>query len=66
MTENPLMTAEDISVEIFNSKRSARQISERDSKLRDYPKTVNDTGKKFWRRHEIYTHYRLIVLKNAA
>lgn len=49
----PLMTAKDISIEIFNSERSARQISERDSLSAKYPNPINPTGKKFWRMEEI-------------
>jgi len=63
----PLMTAKDISIEIFNGNRCERQIAERDCKeLPGYPKTVHPTGKKYWRRSEIYEFYGIKELQNAA
>ena len=59
---SPLMTVEDISLEIFGNKRSARTISERDSMHPNYPKAKRlaiggKTGKKFFNRDEIFKYY---------
>jgi hypothetical protein len=61
-----LMTADDISEEIFGGERSARTISERDSAHPDYPKPKRNgiggkTGKKYWKRSDIYSYYDLEV-----
>ena len=54
-----LMTAEEISQEIYGGRITARVISERYSFLNGYPKAhqVRQKGRKFWNRQEIYNYY---------
>lgn len=64
----PLMDSEDISIEIFGGKVSARNINERYSYLKGFPKAIQNgkSGKKFWRRSEIYSFYGLTDMDMAA
>ena len=60
-----VMTAEDISKEVFNGKMSVRNIKERISKQEGFPAPLEGTGKLFWRRAEVYKFYGL-QMKEAA
>lgn len=62
----PLMTAEDISQEIFGGKITARQIRDRQSKRPGFPNPVGDVGKLFWRRTEIMQYFGITQDKKAA
>ena len=55
-----LMTAEDISQEIYGGNINARSILERISFQKGYPKAIQEgkRSKKFWRRCEIYAYYK--------
>lgn len=61
MKKPALMTAEEISSEIFNGKITPRVISEKHALDSNFPKVVQrgSRGKKFWRRTDIYKHYGL-------
>jgi hypothetical protein len=63
----PMMTAEEISQEIFGGKIAARVISETYSFVKGYPKCHQAVprAKKFWVRSDIYKHYG-IETKAAA
>lgn len=63
-----LMDAEEISIEIFGGKITARNINERYSYEPDFPQAIQrgTTGKKFWRRSEIYAHYKVSEMDKAA
>lgn len=56
-----MMTAEDISKEIFGGEVSARVISERYAFKKGFPECVQEgiRGKKFWRRAEIFAYYKV-------
>lgn len=68
ISKGMLMDAEEISTEIFGGKITARNINERYSYDKGFPKAIQrgTTGKKFWRRSEIYAYYKVSEMDKAA
>lgn len=63
-----LMTAEQISTEIFGGGIVPRVISEKHSLQKGFPKVrqFGFNGKKFWARDEIYNFYDVKPMDKAA